>query len=267
MTPAARREQPILAWYFAALDKPPRIDAHGDGSAPDDLLLAPGYVYSYDGAELPALCSRGLHASRTVLDALQYARTGVLCRVACWGDVIEGDDKLVARHREVLWMGDVSSELRLFACWSVRQIWHLVTDERSRRAVEVAERHALGQATDQELAAARDAAWAAARDAARDAARNAARDAAWAAAWAAARNAARDAAWAAARDAARDAAWAAAWAAARNAARNAAWAAAWAAARNAARNAAWAAARAAAWAAQRSELERRIRALLPRGVK
>ena len=252
MTPAALREQPIHAWYFAALDNPPRIDAHGDGSAPDDLLLAPGYVYSYDGAEPLALCSRGMHASRSVLDALRYARTGVLCRVACWGDVTEGDDKLVARHREVLWMSDVSSELRLFACWSVRQIWHLVTDERSRRAVEVAERHAVGQATDEELAtasdAARDAAWSAARDAARDAAL---------AAWAAR---------AAARDAARDAALAA-----RNAANSAAWATASDAARDAANSAAWAAANSAAWAAardaQRSELERRMRALLPKGVK
>jgi hypothetical protein len=115
-----------------------------------------------------------------------------------------------------------AKEWRLFAVWCARQVEHLMTDERSKRACDVAERHALGQATDEELTAAWDAARDAAR-AARDATR-AARDAARAArdATRAARDAAR-----AARDATRPA---------RDAAR-------------AARDAAYAA-RAAAWAAQ-----------------
>jgi hypothetical protein len=108
---------------------------------------------------------------------------------------------------------------RLYAVWCARQVQHLMTDPRSVAALDVAERHANGNATDAEL----DAAWAAARAAAWAAAWDAARAAAWAAARAAARDAVLDAAW----GAARAAAWAAARAAARDAALDAAWGAAW----------------------------------------
>lgn len=96
-------------------------------------------------------------------------------------------------------------EIRLYAVWCARQVEHLMEDPRSKDALNVAERHANGEATDAELAAARDAAWDAAWDAARDAACDAAKAAARAAAWDAAKAAACDAAWAAARAAARDA--------------------------------------------------------------
>ena len=110
---------------------------------------------------------------------------------------------------------------RLFAVWCARQVQHLMTDQRSFDALDVAERHAHGLATDEELAAARAAAWDA-RDAAGDAAGAAAGDAAWGAAENAARYAAWDAALAAARDAVGDAAGAAALAAALGAALGAA---------------------------------------------
>jgi len=47
---------------------------------------------------------------------------------------------------------------RLFACGCVRGAWDLVADPRSRRAVEVAERYADGQATAAELSDAKQAA-------------------------------------------------------------------------------------------------------------
>jgi len=78
-----------------------------------------------------------------------------------------------------------------------RNVVDLSTDERSLKALEVAELHALGKATDGELDAARGAAKAA--------------GAAGSAAWAATIAAAWDAALAASRAASRDAAWAAAW--------------------------------------------------------
>jgi len=91
-------------------------------------------------------------------------------------------------------------ELRLFAVFCARRVQHLMTDQRSLTALDVAERFANGLATSEELDAARaaaaasalDAAWAAAWDTAAGAARAAARDAASAAAEAAASVAAED---------------------------------------------------------------------------
>ena len=68
-------------------------------------------------------------------------------------------------------------EVRIFAVRCVRQIQHLLTDERSLSALDVAEAYTVGQATEEEFSAALEAA------------REAARDAAWAAARAAAREA------------------------------------------------------------------------------
>jgi len=136
-----------------------------------------------------------------------------------WAD---GKDLVTAwttcnRSDWMLWLLDAlgyrdDRTLRLFACWCVKQepCWSLLSDERSRTAVEVAERYARGEATDEELAAACEAAWAA---------EDAAEAAAWAAASAAASAAARDAR-ATARAAARAAAWYA-W----DATRDATWAA------------------------------------------
>ena len=140
-----------------------------------------------------------------------------------------------------------AQQWRLFAVWCARRVQHLMTDPRSVAALDVAERYANGEATNDDLAAALAAVWDAALDPALAASWAAARDAEGAAAWDAAGAAALDAAWAAARAAARDAGWAAARAAAWDAARAAAWDAVRDGAGDAALDAARAAARAAAW--------------------
>lgn len=50
-------------------------------------------------------------------------------------------------------------DMRLYAVDCARSMQHLMTDQRSITALDVAERHANGLATDSELVAARDAAW------------------------------------------------------------------------------------------------------------
>lgn len=83
-------------------------------------------------------------------------------------------------------------EIRLFAVDCARSVQHLMTDARNITALDVAERHANGLATDQELATARNAAEATteatAWSAAMATAHAAARETAWDAAHAAANN-------------------------------------------------------------------------------
>ena len=112
---------------------------------------------------------------------------------------------------------------RKFAVVCADEVSHLMTDDRSTTALDVAWNHSSGEATDEQLDAAWDAAWYAALDdtlddalnaahaAAQDDALYAAQDAAHAAVVAAAHDAARYASF----DAAHDAAWHAAWYAAR----------------------------------------------------
>lgn len=69
-------------------------------------------------------------------------------------------------------------EWRLFTVWCARQVEHLLTDSRSIHAIDIAERYALGNATEDELGVASEAV----RDVYRDAAGMAAGDAAWVAA-------------------------------------------------------------------------------------
>jgi pyruvate/2-oxoglutarate dehydrogenase complex dihydrolipoamide acyltransferase (E2) component len=240
----------MKAWHFVS-------DTLRDGRP----VPADGEVLVHEGPL--KLCASGLHASKNILDALQYAPGSIICRVEVGGEIIHGNDKLVCSERTILWRASGEQVLRKFArmcALDVMHLWdapdivvqYLKTGDESIRAA------ALDAVWDAARAAARDAAWAeaAARDAARDAAwtEAAARDAARAEA--AARAAARDAARAAAdaRDAARDAAWAEA--AARDAARDAAWAEA--AARDAARAAADA--RDATYTKQSRRLERMARA-------
>ena len=154
----------------------------------------------------PVICETGLHASRRVVDALDYAPqvSGlVLCRVTLGGAVVEADDKLVATERTVTHWADADPMLHELACWYA-ELAILASkqpaDPRSLAAIATKRAWLQGKATDADLAAAwaaaraaaMDAAWDAAGAAARDAARAAAGDAAWAAAWAAARAAAAD---------------------------------------------------------------------------
>src|SRR4051812_24322970 len=65
---------------------------------------------------------------------------------------------------EFLGDGASSRKLRMFAVACCRRIWHLLTDARSRKAIEVAEQCADGWVNPQALLEVSDPAWAAAKE-------------------------------------------------------------------------------------------------------
>ena len=182
----------IRAWHFCSGWK-----------LRDGQPLEVGKTYTHKGPL--KMCASGLHASRKILDALRYAPGNTCCEVELWGDVVEDNDKLVARNRKVIAAIDATTILHEFACDCAVAALLLaeVEDQWCWNAIEAKWAWLRGDIDAQELAAAgnvaRDTAWDAAWAAAWDAAGNAAGDAAWDAAYAA-----MDAAWDAARDATGD---------------------------------------------------------------
>lgn len=202
-------EKHVRAWHFCA-----------DGKLRDGQKVVVGKTYTVKGPLV--MCKHGLHWSRRIIDALQYAPGDTICLVEAWGDVQEQEDKGVSRHRKVIVMVNGKKLLRLFACDYAEEALtrFKIRDKRSWKAVEMARKYANGKATKKEVSAAWSAVckapWNAARTAVWSAARSAACNAAWNAAMNAANDTASDAAWYAAWSEARDATWNAAMDAARN---------------------------------------------------
>ena len=151
--------KPVLGWHFLRADgtmrngeKPPRV----------------GHYMRHTGKV--DMCNFGLHFSRRAIDALDYARGPIVCRVRCRDIVDEHGEKAVCRERKILWRYDATDVLRAFARRCALDVIHLwdappvvqeyleTGDETSRDAARAAA-----------LAGARAAAGAAARATARDA--------------------------------------------------------------------------------------------------
>jgi hypothetical protein len=80
------------------------------GKTPEDspdLYVSPGYVYSETTSPI-VYGKNGMHLAQTAFYALAASHGKYLCRVQAWGEVDKRGDVCAARHREVLWMVDLT---------------------------------------------------------------------------------------------------------------------------------------------------------------
>ena len=153
----------ILAWHFVK-------NKLRDGSPiPPD-----GEWLHYKGKCV--MCHSGLHASRRLIDALEYTPENTICRVACSGIAEEHSDKLVSTHRFILWRLDGEKVLREFARQQALSVIHLWNAPQVVKDYLTIGDESLRSAS---RSAAESAAWSAAWSVAESAARSAAGGAAW----------------------------------------------------------------------------------------
>ncbi len=162
----------IGVWHFVANNG--KL-GYGDGRA-----VAVGETLSVPPPSV--LCKHGMHWSRRLIDALQYAPGNILTYCEVWGDIKEQEDKGVSTHRGVIAMIDADPLLRRFARHCATEVFYKHFKRGQHPAIDVW----LEQGREED------------RSAARSAAESAARSAAWSAAWSAVWSAARSAAWSAA---------------------------------------------------------------------
>ena len=150
----------MRAWHFLKEDM-----TAGRGR---ELAWADGETRTCEG-DLE-LCKNGYHASKNIIDALDYAPGPVICHVEVTGKRINSDDKLVAKTRQLLWHIPAQDSMRLLHMFAVLCAERALIrerkagrepDSRSWDALEVNKKWLDGKAIDEELARAARAACAA----------------------------------------------------------------------------------------------------------
>src|SRR3990167_8949717 len=101
----AKKKPAWVGWHFADSNEKLRYD--------DGRKIKIGVTHKVKCK--PVLCKIGLHASKTVYEALQYAPGNILFRVKLGGVVVHDDDKSVATERTYLERIDAEPVLREFA--------------------------------------------------------------------------------------------------------------------------------------------------------
>ena len=96
-----KKVEKVLAWHFVANGEL----RDGENCPPDGKKIS-----IPDDRQIVA-CLCGFHGSKNIVHAINYAAHILLnshepislCRVEIWGDIEDGMDKVVGRHRKILW--------------------------------------------------------------------------------------------------------------------------------------------------------------------
>jgi len=107
------------------------------------------------------MCQSGLHGCQHPFDALSYAPGATLCLVDLDGEMIERDDKIVARRRRIVQRMDATMLLWDAARASARDVLHLwPAPEVVRQYLATGDESLRTRAGAATRAAARDVSWA-----------------------------------------------------------------------------------------------------------
>ncbi len=138
----------VKAWHF--------LPDSGCLANSDGCKVQVGETYTVEG-EIK-LCSKGLHGSKRLIDALKYAHGNMLEKVEIWGDLQMDGDKLVGQNRKCLALIDVTKTLHEAACYFAERALKIakVTDKRYWNVIKVKRLWLKGKASDKELVTARD---------------------------------------------------------------------------------------------------------------
>lgn len=117
----------IFAWHFLSEDK------KLSGGKWKNPIVRPEVSYVHKGSLKPQIS--GLHASKLLLDALEYANGSIVTRVECSDRVSEHTFRgplsqirpkyskiLVCGRRKVMWMQDIAPVLHEFSLWCAERI-------------------------------------------------------------------------------------------------------------------------------------------------
>lgn len=101
-------------FVYNFIDRDHTIDGH--------TAVIKGNILTYEGVVRAGV--QGMRGSISILDALTYAKCGMLEYAKLWGDVMHLPDRVTGRFRQTLWVGDISKILIEYAALIVIEMLH-----------------------------------------------------------------------------------------------------------------------------------------------